>query len=89
MMQGLFLALMQGRNPDELSSMVGAIRKHNLHTDKQPITISIELEKKREELIALEALPDLVFISKEYACFRGYQSAEEACLQIRTACRKE
>ena len=60
--------------------MVAAIRRHNLTAD-QPITVSIELEKKKEFLIPLETLPDVLFISKEYAGFRGYHSAQEACMQ--------
>lgn len=72
--------------------MIETIRTHNKDLVSQglpPITISIELEKKRDELKSLQSLADVLFISKEYAMYRGYQSPEEACLKIREYCRKK
>ena len=68
--------------------MIADVRKYNLNSD-DAITISIELEKQKDMLLPLEALADVIFLSKEYAGFRGYQTPEQACLGIRSTCRKE
>ena len=45
--------------------------------------ISIELEKTKPQLAQLISLADVLFVSKEYASYHGYTSAEEACLKFR------
>ena len=68
--------------------MVETIREHNDHSSN-PITISIELEKKRDSLFPLEMAADVLFISKDYASYRGYSSAEDACVGMRINCREK
>jgi hypothetical protein len=66
---------LQGRsnNVVNIQKMIELIRSRN-HNFK----ISIELEKPRAVLKELLPLGDVVFISKEFAKFSGYQSMEEA-----------
>jgi ketohexokinase len=55
---------------------------HISQTNKSCI-ISVELEKERPELANFIHLPDVLFVSKEYAGYHGYQSAQEACTGFR------
>ncbi|XP_003388714.1 PREDICTED: ketohexokinase-like [Amphimedon queenslandica] len=68
----------EGRNPDETVAMVRHIRQ----SPYSPV-VSIELEKKRPELLVLAGLADVLFLSKEHASYHGYQSPEETCLKFR------
>ena len=48
-----------------------------------PIMVSVELEKRRPDLSQLISLPDVLFVSKEYAGYHGYSSPEEACQEFK------
>ena len=48
-----------------------------------PITVSVELEKRKPELAQLLPLADLLLVSKEYAGYHGYSSPEEACQEFK------
>lgn len=64
--------------------MVTYIR--NTHS---PPMISIELEKMRPELSQLISMPDVLFVSKDYAEYHGYHSAPEACEKFRNKTREK
>lgn len=49
----------QGRNPTECAKMVAHIREHN-GVKSDPVTVSIEIEKTKSELMALLPLADVV-----------------------------
>lgn len=80
----LFAFPQQGRNPDETVAMVTHIRE----SPYSPV-VSIELEKKKPELAVLTGLADVLFISKEYASYHGYQSPEETCLKFRDKAKEK
>lgn len=63
--------------------MISIIRDYNTNVFYDQITISVELEKKRSELNPLASLADVLFLSKDYASFHGYNSATEACLEFK------
>ena len=63
--------------------MISIIRDYNTNVFYDQITISVELEKKRSELDPLTSLADVLFLSKDYASFHGYNSATEACLEFK------
>lgn len=50
----------QGRNPVESSQMIAHIREHNKLCSSNPITISIEVEKTRPELMNFISMADVV-----------------------------
>lgn len=52
--------------------------KSNCHT----ITISVELEKTRPELLDLLPYADVAFISKDFACSRGFSNMSETIRNI-------
>ena len=65
------------RNVDEIVKMIKKI-KDFIRERKIPITISVELEKKRAELRKLfKAETDVIFIGKDFAQFCGYTTPEE------------
>lgn len=46
------------------------------------ITVSVELEKNNVELLDLLAYADVAFISKDFACSRGYSNMTETIKNI-------
>ena len=75
--------MFQGRNVDEVERMIAHIRQFNATMATPSITISVELEKKKPELIKLLPLADVVFVSKEFAGYHGYDSPELACQEMK------
>ncbi|XP_074657225.1 uncharacterized protein LOC141910388 [Tubulanus polymorphus] len=64
---------------EEISHMLKSIDEFNrTQPDEKRITTSVELEKTRHKLGMVLDKADFVFISKEHAAFRGYQTADEA-----------
>lgn len=61
------------------------------HISQSPYSprVSVELEKKRPELVKLVKLADIVFVSKEHASYHGYQSPEETCLKFREKAKEK
>lgn len=51
-------------------------------SDKNAITVSVELEKLRPELLDLLPYADVVFVSKEFAESRGYLNMRETIINI-------
>ncbi|XP_046843219.1 ketohexokinase-like [Xenia sp. Carnegie-2017] len=64
------------RNELEIKKMIKKIRDFN-RTHNIEIKISVELEKKRDELKMLLTIANVVFIGKDYAQFLGYSSPQE------------
>lgn len=73
----------QGRNVPAVAGMLQAVRAYN---ETQPpghfITCSVEIEKARPELEALIPLADVVFVSKDYAAYKGYTSMAETLREV-------
>ena len=74
--------MLQGRsnNVVNIPKMIELIRSRNHN-----LKISVELEKPRAVLKELMPLGDVVFISKEFAKFSGYQSMEDAVKGVSTS----
>ena len=72
----------QGRNASEVRKMIAHIRQFNT-TVTSPITILVEVEKRKPELAEILGLPDVLLMSKEYAGYHGYNSPEQACQEMR------
>ncbi|CAK9798801.1 Khk [Anthophora quadrimaculata] len=85
----------EGRNLSEVLSMMQCVENYNsmLHhsqdTDSKgmdisqvPITISVELERPKQELLDLLPYVDVAFISKEFAQSRGYDNMSETLKNI-------
>ncbi|MBN3325642.1 KHK Ketohexokinase, partial [Atractosteus spatula] len=69
----------EGRNPGEQVKMIKHVEEYNSSvTAEERITISVEIEKTREELYQLFQYGDVVFVSKDVARHFGYNSAAEA-----------
>ncbi|XP_029452167.1 ketohexokinase isoform X2 [Rhinatrema bivittatum] len=68
----------EGRNAAEQVKMIQIVEEYNqtLQAD-QKITISVEIEKTREDLHQLFAHGDIVFVSKDLAQHFGFDSAPE------------
>lgn len=58
----------------------GKVSEVPLTPPSLPITISVELEKKNDELLDLLPYADVAFISKDFAKSRGYGNMSE-CLR--------
>ncbi|XP_011496364.1 PREDICTED: ketohexokinase-like isoform X2 [Ceratosolen solmsi marchali] len=79
----------EGRNISEVLLMMQHIENYNKSVTQRdsetneklsrytPITISVELEKKRPELLDLLPYADVAFISKDFAKSRGYLNMSE------------
>lgn len=79
----------EGRNADQQVKMIQRVEDHNQKSPPdQKITISVEIEKEREELFQLFQHGDLVFVSKDVARFLGFQSAAEALVGLYPRVRK-
>ncbi|XP_042234571.1 ketohexokinase-like isoform X2 [Homarus americanus] len=73
----------EGRNVSNVTKMIERIRQYNRsHQDCGCITISVEIEKAKPELESLIPLPDVLFVSKDYAMFKGYSSMAETVKEI-------
>ncbi|XP_066553808.1 ketohexokinase isoform X2 [Amia ocellicauda] len=69
----------EGRNPGEQVKMIKQVEQYNTTVPpEQRITISVEIEKTREELYQLFQYGDVVFVSKDVARHFGYNSAADA-----------
>ncbi|XP_023694538.1 ketohexokinase isoform X5 [Paramormyrops kingsleyae] len=69
----------EGRNASEQVKMIQKVEKYN-STVPEPcrITISVEIEKTREELYQLFPYGDVVFVSKDVATCMGFCCAADA-----------
>lgn len=86
--------LLQGRNVPEVLLMMQHIENYNKSlVQKQsesiddsnkifPITISVELEKVKPELLDLLPYADIAFVSKDFAKSRGYINMSETLKSI-------
>ncbi|XP_063297902.1 ketohexokinase isoform X1 [Pelobates fuscus] len=73
----------EGRNANEQLKMISRVEKYNSTAPKeQRITISVEIEKEREELYQLFPHGDLVFVSKDVATSLGFSSAKDAVIGL-------
>nr|XP_053650539.1 ketohexokinase-like isoform X1 [Cherax quadricarinatus] len=73
----------EGRNVTNITKMIEHIREYNKsHQDGSSITISVEIENAKHELESLIPLPDVLFVSKDYAMFKGYTNKEETVEKI-------
>ncbi|XP_067842481.1 ketohexokinase isoform X2 [Heptranchias perlo] len=69
----------EGRNASEQVAMIQQVEQYNVTVPaEQRITISVEIEKTREELYQLFGHGDVVFVSKDVARHFGFNSAAEA-----------
>ncbi|XP_049860783.1 ketohexokinase-like isoform X1 [Schistocerca gregaria] len=69
----------EGRNIDEVKKMIKRIVEwNNEHAEGYGITISIEVEKKRDNLLELIPLGDLVIIGKDFARLQGFNTMSQA-----------
>ena len=75
--------MFQGRNVDEVERMIAHIRQFNATMATPSITISVELEQPEPEVIKLLPLADVVFMSKDFAGYHGYDSPEMACQEMK------
>ncbi|KAG0729493.1 Ketohexokinase [Chionoecetes opilio] len=74
----------EGRNVANVAQMIALVREHNKGlTQGEFITTSVEIEKAKPELEALIPLADVVFVSKDYAAFKGYSSMTETLDRVR------
>ncbi|KAG7207724.1 hypothetical protein KM043_009340 [Ampulex compressa] len=84
----------EGRNLSDVLSMMQYIESYNdslnctvqnsenTATFRMPITISVELERPKPELLDLLPYADVAFISKEFAQSRGYDNMSETLRNI-------
>lgn len=83
----------EGRNLNEVLSMMQCVENYNnmlnysqdnkeIDTNQAPITISVELETPKQELLDLLPYVDLVFIAKDFAQSRGYENMSETLKNI-------
>ncbi|XP_045585474.1 ketohexokinase isoform X2 [Procambarus clarkii] len=73
----------EGRNVPNVTKMIDRIRQHNKNLrDGIPVTISVEIEKAKPELESLISLPDVLFVSKDYAMYKGYRSMQETLEKV-------
>lgn len=63
------------RNEKEIVKMIEIIEKYNsIKSCTEIVKVSVELERPRESLLQLLNKADVVFISKDFARFRGFSS---------------
>lgn len=67
----------EGRNVEETKQMIDMIKDFNCK-QKEPIKISVELEKLNRDLFALAMRADVVFIGKDIAQHMGWHTAQVA-----------
>ncbi|XP_053173064.1 ketohexokinase isoform X6 [Scomber japonicus] len=69
----------EGRNAEQQVKMIQQVQIYNSRLPQQQrITVSVEIEKTREELYQLFAHGDVVFVSKDVARHFGFQTAQTA-----------
>lgn len=79
----------EGRNADEQVKMIQQVEEFNRSaTEKDRITISVEIEKTREPLYQLFQYGDVVFVSKDVARHFGFNSAPSALKGLYSRVRK-
>ncbi|XP_069829393.1 ketohexokinase isoform X8 [Dendropsophus ebraccatus] len=73
----------EGRNVDEQIKMIQRVNEYNKDcpTD-QRITISVEIEKERDDLYQLFQYGEVVFVSKDVARHFGFSSSAEAVVGL-------
>lgn len=65
--------------------MIAHIRQYNKSiTEGSPVVISVEIEKAKSDLDCLISLPDVIFVSKDYAIFKGYTNMKNTIEKIKT-----
>lgn len=75
----------EGRNVSNVCNMIRHVRAFNQkHPERKPVTISVEIEKAKPELEALIPLPDVLFVAKDYAKFKGYSNMDETIETIQS-----
>ncbi|XP_026667825.1 ketohexokinase-like [Ceratina calcarata] len=84
----------EGRNMDQVLPMMQHVENHNntlnynqnsskeIDMTQVPITISIELERPRQELLDLLPYADVAFIAKDFARSRGYDNMSETLKNV-------
>lgn len=77
----------QGRNVENVKSMLSLVRSHNEGVTGPHVTCSVEIEKARPELEVLIPLADVVFVSKDYAAFKGYTSMAQTLREVQKVAR--
>ncbi|XP_065574268.1 ketohexokinase-like isoform X2 [Artemia franciscana] len=73
-------------NAENICEMIAFIRHFN-HNTEDPIIISIEIEKCREEIICFFDKADVVFVSKDHVKFHGYHTPEDGIQNLITKCK--
>ncbi|XP_055080684.1 ketohexokinase isoform X4 [Periophthalmus magnuspinnatus] len=69
----------EGRNASEQARMIQHVALWNASVPEEDhITVSVEIEKTREELYVLFNMADVVFVSKDVAQSLGFESARSA-----------
>uniref|UniRef100_A0A3B4BD07 Carbohydrate kinase PfkB domain-containing protein n=1 Tax=Periophthalmus magnuspinnatus TaxID=409849 RepID=A0A3B4BD07_9GOBI len=69
----------EGRNASEQTRMIQYVALWNASVPEEDhITVSVEIEKTREELYVLFNMADVVFVSKDVAQSLGFESARSA-----------
>lgn len=64
--------------------MIASIKEWNDRSeDEKKIVISVDLEKPRDSNLLLVANVDVIFLGKDFARFRGFNSAQEAVHDFR------
>lgn len=71
--------IFQARNPKETVQMIDLIVQWNKTNNK--ITISVEFEKPRKEILILAEHADVIFVGKDFASHLGY-TKESAVYEI-------
>lgn len=84
----------EGRNMDQVLPMMQRVENHNntlnlsqdsskdIDMSQVPITISVELERPRQELLDLLPYADVAFIAKDFARSRGYDNMSETLKSV-------
>ncbi|XP_041927277.1 ketohexokinase isoform X4 [Alosa sapidissima] len=79
----------EGRNAEEQVKMIKRVEEFNRSaTEKERVTISVEIEKTREPLYQLFQYGDVVFVSKDVAKHFGFDSAPSALKGLYSRVRK-
>ncbi|EFN77113.1 Ketohexokinase [Harpegnathos saltator] len=78
----------EGRNLDQVSAMMQRVKSYNNSLNdrdtkyRAPITISVELERPRPELLDLLSHADVTFVAKDFAKSQGLESMSEILRNI-------
>ena len=74
------------RTVPEIVQMIKRIELHNAKSDTK-VTVSVELEKARENLVELLPRGDVVFLGSDFAKSKGCKSAAEAVTMFYPKCK--